>query len=172
MKICEYCDTQCEESVRICPSCGASDFSHQCANCGSVFRGGDYCPHCGLKVGTPAKKMSKLWSWILFHRLSRLWLYAQNTTTCLATISSIKNTVMGAGVDLYFSDSNGNTYPSEFQNDTTDKSSNCCRGLYSLVADFFLYCTPITFPGILLRVPSHEYIENLFCRHLKNIPVL
>jgi rRNA maturation protein Nop10 len=56
MKICEYCDTQCEESVRICPSCGASDFSHQCANCGSVFHWGNYCPHCGLKVGTPAKK--------------------------------------------------------------------------------------------------------------------
>jgi|GEM_PF-1202769 len=46
MKICKYCGMQNSQNVSFCTQCGASDFSHKCANCGTVFET-PYCPMCG-----------------------------------------------------------------------------------------------------------------------------
>lgn len=56
MKVCKYCDSESPDSAAACPSCGASEFSYKCRNCGTVFDGGKFCPQCGVKVGTRAKK--------------------------------------------------------------------------------------------------------------------
>ncbi|MBR4703280.1 MAG: NINE protein [Oscillospiraceae bacterium] len=51
MKVCKYCETLAEDEAKSCPSCGAADFSHQCAQCGEVFDSA-FCPRCGLQAGT------------------------------------------------------------------------------------------------------------------------
>ena len=56
MKICAFCGTKCDDSVLICSSCGAGEFSHICANCGNVYTKGNFCPNCGVRSGTKAKK--------------------------------------------------------------------------------------------------------------------
>lgn len=54
MKVCKYCESECRDSVEICPSCGAKEFDNKCENCGKVFKS-EYCPNCGIKAGTKAK---------------------------------------------------------------------------------------------------------------------
>lgn len=56
MKVCQFCGTENEDSVKACTSCGANKFRYKCENCGTVFDKGKYCPNCGVKVGTKAKK--------------------------------------------------------------------------------------------------------------------
>ncbi len=51
MKVCKYCETAVADEEKSCPSCGATDFSHQCAQCGEVFDSA-FCPRCGLQAGT------------------------------------------------------------------------------------------------------------------------
>lgn len=50
MKVCKYCNSECDDTEKICHSCGASEFSNKCRNCGTVFNSG-FCPNCGVKVG-------------------------------------------------------------------------------------------------------------------------
>ena len=50
MKVCKYCDSECDDGEKTCHSCGASEFSNKCRNCGTVFDSG-FCPNCGVKVG-------------------------------------------------------------------------------------------------------------------------
>ena len=50
MKVCKYCDSECNDGEKTCHSCGASEFSNKCRNCGTVFDSG-FCPNCGVKVG-------------------------------------------------------------------------------------------------------------------------
>ncbi len=54
MKICTYCGTECEDSIRNCPSCGANKFENICAKCGTKFSSA-FCPSCGTKAGTEPK---------------------------------------------------------------------------------------------------------------------
>ncbi len=56
MKVCEYCDTECDNDVTVCPACGANEFRHKCPNCGNEYVGGNFCPNCGVKAGSEAKK--------------------------------------------------------------------------------------------------------------------
>ncbi len=56
MKICKFCGRNCEDSVPVCSSCGANEFSHICTNCGAKYDNGNFCPTCGVKAGTKAKK--------------------------------------------------------------------------------------------------------------------
>ncbi len=51
MKVCKYCEAAAPEDAVVCPSCGAADFSHRCAQCGEVFDSA-FCPRCGLQAGT------------------------------------------------------------------------------------------------------------------------
>lgn len=37
MKVCKYCNSECDDTEKICHSCGASEFSNKCRNCGTVF---------------------------------------------------------------------------------------------------------------------------------------
>lgn len=55
MKICKYCQSTCDDTATVCPSCGAKEFKYQCENCGNVFDDGLYCQKCGVKVGSKAK---------------------------------------------------------------------------------------------------------------------
>lgn len=50
MKVCKYCNSECDDGEKTCHSCGASEFSNKCRNCGTVFNSG-FCPNCGVKVG-------------------------------------------------------------------------------------------------------------------------
>lgn len=50
MKVCQYCNSECDDGEKTCHSCGASEFSNKCRNCGTVFDSG-FCPNCGIKVG-------------------------------------------------------------------------------------------------------------------------
>ncbi|HAY73669.1 MAG TPA: hypothetical protein DCY31_07495 [Ruminococcaceae bacterium] len=50
MKVCQYCNSECDDGEKACHSCGASEFSNKCRNCGTVFDSG-FCPNCGVKVG-------------------------------------------------------------------------------------------------------------------------
>lgn len=50
MKVCKYCNSECDDTEKVCHSCGASEFSNKCRNCGTVFDSG-FCPNCGVKVG-------------------------------------------------------------------------------------------------------------------------
>ena len=54
MKVCAFCNTECEDEVQKCPSCGAADFSYKCYNCGEVFDSG-FCPNCGVEAGNKGK---------------------------------------------------------------------------------------------------------------------
>ncbi|MBR4623523.1 MAG: hypothetical protein IKO45_03100 [Clostridia bacterium] len=56
MKICKFCNTQCQDSCSICPSCGGNEFKNICKNCGTIFEEGNYCPRCGIKIGQEPKK--------------------------------------------------------------------------------------------------------------------
>ena len=56
MKICKYCQSTNDDTTTVCPSCGAKEFKYQCENCGNVFDDGLFCPKCGVKFGTKAKK--------------------------------------------------------------------------------------------------------------------
>ena len=55
MKICNFCNTENEDSAIQCISCGANSFKHKCNNCGTVFTDGAHCPHCGVKIGQQAR---------------------------------------------------------------------------------------------------------------------
>lgn len=55
MKICEFCDSVNPDEVEICSSCGGNSFQYKCNNCGTLFKEGVYCPHCGVKAGQTAK---------------------------------------------------------------------------------------------------------------------
>lgn len=55
MKKCQYCGMETDDSTVICPSCSGKDFFHKCDKCGTSFDG-EFCPQCGLKVGTTSKK--------------------------------------------------------------------------------------------------------------------
>ena len=46
MKVCKYCNSECDDTEKVCHSCGASEFSNKCRNCGTVFDSG-FCPNCG-----------------------------------------------------------------------------------------------------------------------------
>lgn len=46
MKVCKYCNSECDDTEKVCHSCGASEFSNKCLNCGTVFDSG-FCPNCG-----------------------------------------------------------------------------------------------------------------------------
>ena len=59
MKVCNYCGKSAEDNVNICESCGASDFSHKCPSCGTVYNTGNYCPKCGVQAGTKPKTCPK-----------------------------------------------------------------------------------------------------------------
>ena len=37
MKVCKYCNSECDDTEKVCHSCGASEFSNKCRNCGTVF---------------------------------------------------------------------------------------------------------------------------------------
>ncbi len=50
MKVCQYCGSECDDGEKVCHSCGASEFSNKCRNCGTVFDSA-FCPNCGVKVG-------------------------------------------------------------------------------------------------------------------------
>ncbi len=50
VKVCKYCEAAAPEEAVVCPSCGAADFSHRCAQCGEVFDSA-FCPRCGLQAG-------------------------------------------------------------------------------------------------------------------------
>ena len=50
MKVCKYCNSECDDTEKACHSCGASEFSNKCRNCGTAFDSG-FCPNCGVKVG-------------------------------------------------------------------------------------------------------------------------
>ncbi len=54
MKACKFCNTQVENSVQHCPSCGSAVFLHVCENCGTHFDSG-FCPNCGVKAGQTKK---------------------------------------------------------------------------------------------------------------------
>ena len=54
MKVCKFCNTQVENNVQHCPSCGSAVFLHVCENCGSTFDSG-FCPNCGVKAGQKKK---------------------------------------------------------------------------------------------------------------------
>lgn len=58
MKICKFCDSECDDSEQKCPSCGATEFSNKCGNCGTVFDSG-FCPNCGIKAGRKPKICAK-----------------------------------------------------------------------------------------------------------------
>lgn len=55
MKICNFCNTENEDSAVQCISCGANSFKHKCNNCGTEFTDGVHCLHCGVKVGQQAR---------------------------------------------------------------------------------------------------------------------
>ena len=56
MKVCVYCGSECEEDVKVCPSCGGDEFKAKCHNCGTVFGAASFCPNCGVKVGDTGKE--------------------------------------------------------------------------------------------------------------------
>lgn len=58
MKICTYCGTECEDSIRNCPSCGANRFDNICGKCGTRFATA-FCPTCGTKAGTVPKQCKR-----------------------------------------------------------------------------------------------------------------
>ncbi len=55
MKKCSYCGKQAENDAVFCPSCGASDFTYICPNCGSVIEDGKFCSKCGVKADAEPK---------------------------------------------------------------------------------------------------------------------
>ena len=55
MKICNKCGAVNSYDSYNCRSCGCNSFRHKCDNCGAEYDGGAYCPHCGVKVGQPAR---------------------------------------------------------------------------------------------------------------------
>ncbi len=55
MKICKYCGQINKDNETKCSSCAANEFSYRCSNCGTLFDTGNYCPTCGVKIGTKAK---------------------------------------------------------------------------------------------------------------------
>lgn len=54
MKACKFCNTQVENTVQHCPSCGSAVFLHVCENCRTLFDSG-FCPNCGVKAGQKKK---------------------------------------------------------------------------------------------------------------------
>ena len=56
MKICNFCGTENADTSNICSSCGGNEFKHKCGNCGYLIDEGNFCPICGVKVGSSAKK--------------------------------------------------------------------------------------------------------------------
>lgn len=56
MQVCKYCQTINPNHSAACLACGARDFKHQCDNCGTVFEGSNFCPSCGVRAGSEAKK--------------------------------------------------------------------------------------------------------------------
>lgn len=55
MKICQYCNSANSDDAKTCSTCGASEFSYKCNNCGTVYHDGAFCPKCGTKAGQKAK---------------------------------------------------------------------------------------------------------------------
>lgn len=55
MKVCNFCGQRMQDHIMNCPSCGGSDFSSFCLNCGTVFNNSNYCPSCGVKAGQTGK---------------------------------------------------------------------------------------------------------------------
>lgn len=55
MKVCNYCHTIQEFDRNTCPSCGSTDFSFKCQNCGNISQHGQFCPSCGIRFGEQAK---------------------------------------------------------------------------------------------------------------------
>lgn len=56
MKICKFCGTENQASVKTCSSCGGYEFKNKCSNCGTIFEEGNFCSKCGVKAGVLAKK--------------------------------------------------------------------------------------------------------------------
>lgn len=56
MKICKFCGTENQASVKTCSSCGGYEFKNKCSNCGTIFEEGNFCSKCGVKAGVRAKK--------------------------------------------------------------------------------------------------------------------
>ncbi len=56
MKICKFCGTENQASVKSCSSCGGYEFKNKCSNCGTIFEKGNFCSKCGVKAGVQAKK--------------------------------------------------------------------------------------------------------------------
>lgn len=54
MKVCAFCNTECEDDALKCPSCDSVDFSFKCYNCGEVYDSG-FCPGCGVEAGNKGK---------------------------------------------------------------------------------------------------------------------
>ncbi len=54
MKVCFYCNAECEDDAELCPECGKDEFSFKCYNCGEVFDSG-FCPNCGVEAGNKGK---------------------------------------------------------------------------------------------------------------------
>lgn len=55
MKICKFCDQTNDDNAKVCSSCAGNEFSYKCSNCGTLFDNGNFCPRCGIKIGTKAK---------------------------------------------------------------------------------------------------------------------
>lgn len=55
MKVCKFCGTENRDDAPACSACGAPEFKHKCANCGTVFDKGNYCPTCGVRAGAVPK---------------------------------------------------------------------------------------------------------------------
>ena len=55
MKTCEYCGKLNPDDALQCESCLGTSFVQKCANCGAEFTEGQFCPHCGVKVGQKPK---------------------------------------------------------------------------------------------------------------------
>ncbi len=56
MKVCKHCNTECDLSVSVCPSCGGVSFNNKCPNCGSIYEVGNFCPICGVKANAVEKE--------------------------------------------------------------------------------------------------------------------
>ncbi|HRX59159.1 MAG TPA: hypothetical protein P5075_10330 [Eubacteriales bacterium] len=50
MKVCNYCNTQYDDTRTACPSCGSNAFDYICNNCHTRFDTG-FCPTCGTPAG-------------------------------------------------------------------------------------------------------------------------
>lgn len=56
MKVCKFCGAENIDSASTCSGCGGNKFQYKCGNCGTLFDTGNFCPKCGVKIGSIAKK--------------------------------------------------------------------------------------------------------------------